>query len=442
MRRHDPPSTAASAASVGAHEAANISHSSPRNSEVARGRIKETVRNAMWGKTAGRCTLCNRRVLNDDRTFWHSVAAAEMAHIRGATATPGSPRGVDTADDSNRGVGASLEAEENLVLCCHDCHRLIDNPDHVAFYTPAKLRALKAAHELRVEMATADGILTRTAVLRVASRVRGSRAVASRHEVAETLFKHDYLGLVESHWSGQFTCEVTGEAGDPGYWFAASSQVERTLRTVGQAVEQGDVSHVSVFAIAPIPVLVYLGARLDDKVETRIWQKHRDAGWSWPNDAEPVRFDLAHEPGPDLATAATDVVLVCSVSAEVDPTRIPDALYRAPQLVLRPTGRTPSPTLMRNEKTLANFGVLFRDMLAEAERTYPSAQRWHLVAAVPVSAAVEAGRAFMREVQPVVHIYQRTPDQVYEDVLRVNETEPGPFGPAPTPVPIPAGGRP
>lgn len=437
MRRDDPPPAASAASRQGSP--GDITHLVPRNTQVARGKIKDSVRNAIWAKTAGRCTLCNRRVLNDDRTFWHSAAAAEMAHIRGATATPGSPRGLDGGDGAE-GAIADLEAEENLLLCCHDCHRIIDNPDHVGYCTADKLRALKAAHELRVEMATSDGILTRTAVMRVASQVRGSRAVGSRREVAETLFADDYLGLVESHWSGQFTCELTGEATDPGYWAHASTQVERTLRTVAQAVEQGDVGHVSVFAIAPIPVLVYLGSRLDDKVETRLWQKHRDAGWCWPNDTEPVRFDLTHElAGGD--PAATDVVLVCSLSAEVDPARMPEDLREAPRFVLRPDGRAPSPTLMRNEKTLANFGVRFRDLLAEAERAYPSAQRWHLVAAVPVSAAIEAGRAFMRDVQPFVHVYQRTPAQVYEDVLRVNGPAPDPLGPVPAQSDRAAGGR-
>ncbi|MEE3919082.1 hypothetical protein V2I01_13810 [Micromonospora sp. BRA006-A] len=39
-----------------------------------------------------------------------------------------------------------------------------------------------------------------------------------------------------------------------------------------QAVDSGDVEHISVFAIAPIPLLVYLGWQLDDKTPTRIFQ--------------------------------------------------------------------------------------------------------------------------------------------------------------------------
>ena len=264
-----------------------------------------------------------------------------MAHVIGATSTPGSPRGLEAGHDDT-----VLEGEENLLLCCHDCHRMIDHPDHVAFFTPAKLRALKGAHEQRIEMATSDGVLTRTAVLRVGSYIRGTWAVASRREVADTLFANDYLGLVESHWSGQFTCELQGRATDPSYWTAAEGELKRSLDTIGRAVAQGDVGHVSVFAIAPVPALVLLGSLLDDKIETRIWQKRRDAGWNWANASEPTTFAFDQDDGlaPSAANVASrDVVLICSLSAEVSPARLPQELQDAPRFVLRPRGCHPVP---------------------------------------------------------------------------------------------------
>jgi hypothetical protein len=115
-----------------------------RDTEV-RGHVKERVRYALWGKSAGRCTLCNQRLLGEDLTYWRFINAAEVAHIRGATATAGSPRGLveGESDDLDR------EAEENLLLCCHACHKLIDDKDYVEHFTAAKLREIKAAHEKR-----------------------------------------------------------------------------------------------------------------------------------------------------------------------------------------------------------------------------------------------------------------------------------------------------
>lgn len=386
-----------------------------------RGNIKPSVRYALWGKSAGRCTLCNRRVLNEAKTFLHSIAAAEMAHILGATTTEGSPRGFDELDRV-----VDLEGEDNLLLCCHDCHRMIDDADHVQYFTPAKLRALKKEHEDRVELATSDGVLTRTAVIRVGGNVRGTYTIASRREVAETLFANNYLGLVESRRSGQFDCDLFGEETDPAYWSMADSQLDRTLTQVAQAVADEEIGHVSVFAIAPVPALVLLGAKLDDKVETRLWQKHRDAGWSWPGDntdpAVGFSFTADNMPPEGAQTARSgEVLLVCSVSAEVDLGRLPQHLRELPRLTLRPDDMQSTPTLMTAEKSLKNFGVAFRNMLAAAEESVPSAPRWHLIAAAPVAAAIEAGRAFMRETQPPVDVYQFTSAGAYEAVLTVND---------------------
>ena len=66
-----------------------------RDTSVKRERIRESVRNALWARTAGRCTICNRRLLGDQRTYLHSVLLAELAHNIGATGGDGSPRGKD-----------------------------------------------------------------------------------------------------------------------------------------------------------------------------------------------------------------------------------------------------------------------------------------------------------------------------------------------------------
>ena len=383
-----------------------------RATSVGRGSIKDSVRNALWARTAGRCTLCNRRLLGDARTYLHSVLMAELAHNVGALDGTNSPRSQIRSGD------ADLEGEENLLLLCHDCHKIIDNPDHVAFFPPEKLREIKEAHELRVEMATENGGLTRTAALRVGSVVRGSVALASQREVAETLLAANYLGLVETERSGDFTCRLQGDAGGRGFWEAGQQRIDDTMRLARQAIDSGDVEHLCVFAIAPIPLLVYLGWHLDDKTPTRIFQKHRDqfVGWSWAGQSEPVDFDVVlAEPDPEAA----DVVLICSVSSDVRVDRLPAGIRDAPQVRLQPAGEAPSPTLVSHEETLVRFAVQWRAATSAAEARYPNAGRWHLVASSPVSVSIAMGRSLMRDVQPPVTVYQRGLE-TYEPVLIVN----------------------
>lgn len=389
-----------------------------RSTEVSRGAISTTVRFALWGKNAGRCAICNDRLLGEGRTHLHSINLAEMAHIRGATTADGSPRGQveGESDDLDR------ESEENLLLLCRTCHKIVDDKAHVEFYTAAKLREIKADHQLFVELATEQAGRTRTAVIRLGGDVRGSYSMATSREVMDVLVANNFIGLANSQRSGQFQCEIPGVATDEGYWTMARSAIRRTLSKVQQAVEEEGLAHVSVFAIGPVPALVMLGAELDDKVETRVWQKHRGgSGWAYPSHDAPVAFGIDATDPAGQGGAAEDVVLVCSLSAEVDTSKLPDVLENVPVLTLRPAGVSPTPAIHESQESLLAFGRAFRQMLADAEKAHPRAKRWHLVGALPVAAAVEVGRAFMRGAQPPVEVYERTDLETYEPVLTVND---------------------
>lgn len=381
-----------------------------RNTSVTRGSLPQRVAIAVWARSAGRCAMCNR-FLVDTRSFFHTVLTGQLAHNVGATDGAASPRsGVE--DVTNR------EAEENLLLLCYDCHRLVDNPEHEDMFTTEYLRAMKRDHEARIQRVTDHGGLTRTAVVRVGGNIRGSHAMASRRDVGAVLIDEGFLPLVESQWTGDFTCDIPGDETDRAYWLAAQDAVDKATNLVSQAVANGDVEHVSVFAIAPIPVLVYLGARLDDKVPARIYQRVRDSenAWRWNLSSEPVSFDFAADtPG---SAESEDVVLCVSVSAPIDSARIPVNLTSAPRYSIGPDQVDPSPTLVSHPESVAAFATTWRELLAHVERTHPG-KRWHVVAAVPVSIAVELGRAFMREAQPPVTVYQRGNDQYFE-ALQVN----------------------
>ena len=398
----------------------NFSHTLPYNPGVAqqkirdtlvkRGDIKTPVRVAVWARAAGCCMMCSTSLLGSRSVYLHSVLLGELAHNVGATATPGSPRGL-SQDIADR------EAEENLLLLCHACHRLVDNEDHAPYFTTERLRAIKREHEERVWVAATSGGMRRTVAVRVGGLVRGVTALASQRQTADALLADGYLGLADSRWQGDFRCEIAGDPSRSSYWLAAQEEIAHTLRLVEQAVATGDVEHLSIFAIAPIPLLVYLGSRLDDKTDTRLYQKHRDGeqGWRW-DEAAPIHDFTTSVIG---ASSGTEVVLAASITAEVQKANLPAALRGLPYFEIRPEGDRFGPSLFLHPETLRNFADRWRTLLAAVEAACPGATRWHLVAATPVTAAVEMGRSFMREAQPLVEVYQRQ-DNTYTAVLQVN----------------------
>lgn len=384
-----------------------------RDTAVVRGQIRDKVRVAVWAKAAGRCVICNESLFNSERTYLHSVLVGQLAHNVGAKASAGSPRG-KSAQITDR------EAEENLLLLCPACHRIIDDEDHAEHFDTDRLRTLKDQHEERVRRVTEHGGLTRTGALRLMGSIRKSDTLVSRKEVAHALLTEGYLGVVDGRFEGDFSIRVNGHEKRGSFWLAATEEIDETLTLVNEAHKCGALEHLSVFAIAPVPVLVYLGSALDDKLPTIVYQKSRDAdlGWNWSPAAGATTFDVDYSAA---SPTAEDVVLVLSLTAEVDLGRGPREFSGAPTLTVRPQGRAQGPDCVSSRESLKQFTSTWRSALAEAESRYPNAKRWHLVAAAPVSACVEVGRAFMRSAHPPVAVYQRSDQDTYEKVLEVNE---------------------
>ncbi len=381
-----------------------------RDTSVKRGDIKEPVRLALWARAAGCCVMCSI-VLLGSRTYLHSVLAGELAHNVGATPTKGSPRGL--AENI-----IDREAEENLLLLCHACHRLIDDEDHVAYFTPERLRALKKKHEDRIRVAATSGGMRRSAALRVGGLVRGATAIASQRQTADALLADGYLGLVDSRWQGDFLCRIAGDPNRSTYWRAAQEEIDAALRLVEQSVASGEVEHLSIFAIAPIPLLVYLGSRLDDKTDTRLYQKHRDGDQGWRWDANGSIHDFVSK-ADVKATSRNEAVLAVSLTAEIQRSNLPDPLQSLAYFEIRPTADRFGPNLFSHPQTLQNFAGHWRTLLAEVERSCPGATTWHLIAAAPITAAIEMGRALMRGAQPPAEVYERQHD-TYTPVVLVN----------------------
>ena len=98
--------------------------------------------------------------------------------------------------------------------------------------------------------------------------------------------------------------------------------------TEGVALEE--IADLSVFAFARLPLLVYLGAHLDDNVPTDIYQRHRATErWEWPDPGADVRFRIdVPEAAPDGSQAAP----VMNVSGSIEPDEVPGPLAHLSRL--------------------------------------------------------------------------------------------------------------
>lgn len=377
-----------------------------RNTQVARVDIKDSVIREIWVRAAGRCVLCSAYLLGTTRSFFHT-AHGQVAHNVGATGGTKSPRGASKLALDERAKAG------NLLLLCHQCHRMVDAEGAEKVYTEEYLRAHKQTHEDHVRRVTDFATVTNTAVVRLTARVRKSFAPATDRQVASALHFEDLRYAGEHPRDSEFVVEIDSEDTESWVW----KEGMKKIRTKLAALRDTSYDTVSVFAMAPVPLLVFLGSELDDKGDIRVFPRFRgaqDLACCWRNDRGPEASFGVGSTSRD--STVTDVLLTISVSGAVDPNAAPAEIAALPCVTL--VADKLGPDAIETKADLAAFSIAWRSALARVEVDYPSCERIHLLAAVPVVAAVACGQHHMRDAQPSLVVYQRA-EEGYVEALTV-----------------------
>ncbi|MFJ9154305.1 SAVED domain-containing protein, partial [Streptomyces sp. NPDC102270] len=208
-------------------------------------------------------------------------------------------------------------------------------------------------------------------------------------------------------------------AASRAYYRLASEQIDAVIeRQLRPGIMRDAVRHVSVFGFARLPLLVYLGSRLDDTVPTDLYQRQRaDESWVWgSDDGPPVEFTtrIDHD-----VSAGSEAVVVMNVSGAIGPQEVPTTLAALRRYEIRPVTAPTCPDVMRDRGCLLRFAASVRDFFARLEWEAKTLRRLHVLPAVPMSAAVALGRAHHPQVHPRLVVYERLAG-VYVPTLEVS----------------------
>jgi hypothetical protein len=348
--------------------------------------IPERTSLILYARSAGRCEF---RGCNDELTGHHLTLDdgnfGQRGHIYAFSSA--GPRASDAGrpDDPH--------ALENLILLCTKCHKLVDdNPEE---FPVAVLRSYKAAHEDRIRHVTSLDEASRTVVLQLKARIGGdpveipladvTRAIAPRYPADRKGHVIDVSQLDDR---------------EPEFVGMAAKLISRELERLyapGLAVDA--VRHVSVFALAPMPLLVHMGFRLSNKVTADFFQRHRDTSdWVWKEAGARVSYaERVVRAGSD----PTKVALVLSLSGKIDVTTLPvssDGGFTVREMTL--ANREPGVDFLRRREDLEAFGVAYRECLAAITASQPQATEIHLFPAVPAPVALRCGYDVLKKAQP------------------------------------------
>lgn len=372
----------------------NTAKRSPRPGSPVRpvGRkLKESVSILLAVDAAGRCEFrgCNEYLFEHPLTL-KAGNFSEQAHI--VAFSPQGPRGESVPRPRD------INALSNLMLLCQRCHKHID--DHPTDFPVEALKSYKEEHERRIRHVTGLAPDLRTTVVQVKARIAGddidipiaqvTDAVAPRWPTDTTGYQIDLTSLQHD---------------DSAFVAAAEKTIATKVRRLYEDGVAAQTRHLSLFALAPIHLLIYLGTRLSNKIPVDFFQRHRDGQnpWAWKKDCPPVSYALSClRQGQD----PTKVALLLSLSGTIHQSQLLpefESQYSIYEITLE--GRNPALDFMRRSDDLESFRRVYREALAQLRRDHEGLRELALFPAVPAPVAVACGYDLLPKVDPVLRVF-------------------------------------
>ncbi len=358
-----------------------------------RKKINATVATTLWIRAGGRCQFpgCNKILYQNDKTLQY-LNQANLAHIK-------------AYNKANRWDENMPEEEknniENLMLLCYDDHKVIDDKGNEVLYDVETLSAFKKDHEDRIELYTALNPEYKSHIVYFGAKI-GS-------EDSSFSFRDGLLAMTPKSFPTSRNPIHLGFTGggitdkDDAYWdFQLSSLQSDFDAKVKPLLQSNDVKHLSIFGLAPQPLLIMLGAMLTELHEVDIYQKSRiRKSWKWDSSAKGVKHVLYK----DVDNESNTVALNLSLSAQINNERI-TSLLGSDINVYRITHDNPSNTYLEASSTLEDYAAVLRGALDKIKYENPNVQEIHVFPAMPVSAAISTGRVRMPKADLPFIIYE------------------------------------
>lgn len=347
--------------------------------------IKKEVERELWARAAGRCQFngCNR-ILYKSPVTQERVNISEKAHI------------YSFSEDGPRGWGPfkkkpqSLNDVGNLMLMCHDCHKTIDQDKDGIKYSGSRLLQWKNEHEHRVVSVTGIAANRKSHVVFYGSNIGEQRSPLQQEDAMEAMFPERYP-VSENSVCLSMSC--SHEDKTTAFWESESAHLNRVFdQKILPLIESDQTKHFSLFSLAPIPLLIQLGALFTDKISVDTYQPIREPkGWHWQEFPEGFEFIIKK---PEKADGAP--VLVISLSDIINHERIRAVMGEQVSVweLTVPEEHIGNDNI-RNSAQLSMMRSIIRKLMVLIKDVHGSTTPLSVFPAMAVSCSIEMGRARM-----------------------------------------------
>lgn len=347
--------------------------------------IKKEVERELWARAAGRCQFngCNR-ILYKSPVTQERVNISEKAHI------------YSFSEDGPRGWGPfkrnpqSLNDVGNLMLMCHDCHKTIDQDKDGIKYSGSRLQQWKKEHEHRVVTVTGIATNRKSHVVFYGSNIGEQRSPLQQEDAMEAMFPERFP---VSEYPVTLSMSCSHEDKTTAFWDSESSHLSRGFdQKILPLIENDQIKHFSLFCLAPIPLLIQLGALFTDKISVDTYQPIREPkGWDWQEFPEGFEFIIKKPENDDGAP-----VLIISLSDIIKPERIKAVMGESISVweLTVPENHINNDNI-RSSAQLSMMRSIIRKLMVQIKDVHGASTPLSVFPAMAVSCSIEMGRARM-----------------------------------------------
>ncbi len=362
-------------------------------------KLSQLTRQVLWAKAAGRCQYegCNKPLIGDLISGAEDKNFGFVAHI--VADDPSGPRG-----DPTRSLKLSNDVT-NVMLMCHVHHKLID-VDDIDGHPEQRLLAMKAAHERRIEVVGAIHEDRASHILRYAANIGSHESPIAYEHLAAAMLPERFPA------EGRHTTDIELHGGalrdhESGFWEQHSAALRRAFSTkVRERIESRDIRHLSVFGLAPQPLLIELGRLLCDIAPATVYQLNREPkGWTWQETGPNIEFKV-RKPDVNKSIVARPVALVLALSATIVDDRVTRVLGDD-TAIWSISAESPHNDIMKRASDLAEFRRIVRSLFNEIKARHGETTTINVFPALPVSAAIEFGRVWMPKADLPIVVYDQ-----------------------------------
>jgi hypothetical protein len=356
--------------------------------------IPSNIRLKVWSEAAGRCQFTDCNI-----PLWHNTLTlgkrnfGEMAHIIGAK--EGGPRGSDLSKE--------LEKDpENIILLCDRCHKEVDGVETRKNYPVDRLKKMKSDHTTRVRMLL-EQPSNRSRPLLFTSAIGGQQSMFGDISITEALLP-DFPDQIRENWLkiefGSFQRDILNE------WGYVKSKIDQLYESTDRVVKNGDINHLSIFGLAPQPLLMYLGRKLGDKISAQIFEPRRTDilknKWKWDTG---VKTDVQYEASKLKEGKDKNVILLIALSDFLKEDKYVNMVQGEPH-IYNLSIKEPVQGFLIKRIEKAHFIKKCRVLLNKIQNEVGKDCIIHILPAMPASLAIEFGRLLQPTKDPRIWVYE------------------------------------